>query len=128
MVAAMSKAEDTADVMSKVGIGQPVLRFEDRRLLTGEGRFMDDVNLPGQAYAVILRARHLAFWRTIRAQMSWSMVLALWRQMYYANVPTARPCSSGPIQVCHGGCPLTWRPPWPWYWRKRAPAPRMLPN
>ena len=47
MVAAMSKAEDTADGMSKVGIGQPVLRFEDRHLLTGEGRFIDDVNLPG---------------------------------------------------------------------------------
>ena len=58
MVAALSKAEDTADGMSKFGFGQLVLRFEGRRLLTGEGRFIDDVNLTGQAYAVILRSLH----------------------------------------------------------------------
>ena len=39
-------------------IGQPVLRKEDRRLLTGRGRFTDDVSLPRQAYAAILRAPH----------------------------------------------------------------------
>jgi len=37
------------------GIGQPVPRKEDLRLLTGKGRFSDDVNAPGQAYAVMLR-------------------------------------------------------------------------
>jgi carbon-monoxide dehydrogenase large subunit len=31
------------------GIGQPVRRREDLRLLTGRGRYSDDVNLPGQA-------------------------------------------------------------------------------
>jgi carbon-monoxide dehydrogenase large subunit len=35
-----------------------VLRFEDPRLLRGEGRFIDDVNLPGQAYAVLIRSPH----------------------------------------------------------------------
>jgi carbon-monoxide dehydrogenase large subunit len=44
--------------MAKYGIGQPVLRFEDPRLLRGEGRFIDDVNLPGQAYAVLIRSPH----------------------------------------------------------------------
>ena len=39
-------------------IGRPVLRKEDLRLLTGRGRFSDDVNLPGQAYAVMLRSPH----------------------------------------------------------------------
>ena len=38
--------------MSKYGIGQPVLRFEDPRLLRGQGRFINDVNLHGQLYAV----------------------------------------------------------------------------
>ena len=33
------------------GIGRPVARKEDAALLTGQGRFSDDVNLPGQAYA-----------------------------------------------------------------------------
>ncbi len=44
--------------MGKYGIGQPVLRFEDPRLLRGQGRFIHDVNLPGQAYAVFLRSPH----------------------------------------------------------------------
>ena len=39
-------------------IGQPVTRKEDWRLLTGRGRFSDDVNLPGQAYAVFVRSPH----------------------------------------------------------------------
>src|ERR1700758_4718219 len=38
------------------GIGKPVRRREDARLLTGAGRFADDVNLPGQAYAFLLRS------------------------------------------------------------------------
>src|ERR1051325_9962706 len=38
------------------GIGRPVRRREDLRLLTGAGRYSDDVNLPGQAYAVMLRS------------------------------------------------------------------------
>ncbi|CAN5920844.1 xanthine dehydrogenase family protein molybdopterin-binding subunit [soil metagenome] len=44
--------------MSKYGIGQPVLRFEDPRLLRGQGRYISDVNLPGQAYAVFVRSPH----------------------------------------------------------------------
>jgi carbon-monoxide dehydrogenase large subunit len=40
------------------GIGQPVRRKEDQRLITGRGEFGDDVNLPNQAYAVILRSPH----------------------------------------------------------------------
>src|SRR5579863_2111499 len=40
------------------GIGQPVRRREDLRLLTGNGRYSDDLNLPGQAYAVMLRSPH----------------------------------------------------------------------
>ncbi len=44
--------------MTKYGIGQPVSRFEDPRLLRGRGRYQDDMNLPGQAYAVFLRSPH----------------------------------------------------------------------
>src|SRR6266581_332564 len=44
--------------MEKFGIGQSVKRFEDPRLVRGEGRFHNDVNLPGQAYAVIVRSLH----------------------------------------------------------------------
>src|SRR5205809_164160 len=44
--------------MGQFGIGQPVKRFEDVRLVRGGGRFHDDVNLPGQAHAVIVRSIH----------------------------------------------------------------------
>ena len=40
------------------GIGQPVRRREDLRLLTGRGRYSDDINVPGQAYAVMVRSTH----------------------------------------------------------------------
>ena len=33
-------------------------RREDLRLLTGRGRYSDDFNLPGQAYAVMVRSPH----------------------------------------------------------------------
>src|SRR5215831_11623424 len=44
--------------MLKFGVGQPVRRFEDVRLLTGKRRYQDDANLPGQLYAVFLRSPH----------------------------------------------------------------------
>ncbi len=42
----------------KFGIGQPVSRKEDPVLLRGEGRYTDDLNLPGQVYGVMIRSRH----------------------------------------------------------------------
>lgn len=44
--------------MAKFGIGQPVSRVEDPRLLTGNGCYTADINLHGQAYAVVLRSPH----------------------------------------------------------------------
>src|SRR6266571_1190571 len=40
------------------GFGKAVRRTEDPRLLTGGGRYSDDVNLPGQAYACFVRSPH----------------------------------------------------------------------
>lgn len=42
--------------MTKFGMGQPVRRVEDPRLLTGQGRFTDDLSAPGQVHLVILRS------------------------------------------------------------------------
>ena len=42
----------------KFGIGQAVPRTEDARLLTGGGRYTDDVSLSGQAYAAFVRSPH----------------------------------------------------------------------
>jgi carbon-monoxide dehydrogenase large subunit len=44
--------------MGEFGIGQPVRRFEDKRFLSGNGRFQNDSNLLGQAYAYVLRSPH----------------------------------------------------------------------
>jgi carbon-monoxide dehydrogenase large subunit len=40
----------------KFGIGQPLRRYEDLRLLTGKGRYTDDIALPGMVPAFVLRS------------------------------------------------------------------------
>jgi len=40
------------------GIGAAVTRKEDRRFLTGTGRYTDDINQPGQVHAYFLRSPH----------------------------------------------------------------------
>ncbi|MFN6998539.1 MAG: xanthine dehydrogenase family protein molybdopterin-binding subunit [Elioraea tepidiphila] len=42
----------------RFGIGQPVPRNEDPVLLTGQGRYTDDIALPGQLWCVIVRSQH----------------------------------------------------------------------
>ncbi len=44
--------------MGEFGIGQPVRRKEDVRLLTGQGQFTDDINLDGQLYGAFVRSSH----------------------------------------------------------------------
>ena len=44
--------------IEKFAVGQAVPRVEDPMLLRGHGRYTDDVSLPGQAYAVMVRSRH----------------------------------------------------------------------
>ena len=39
-------------------IGRPLPRLEDDRLLTGKGRFTDDVALPGQLWCAFVRSPH----------------------------------------------------------------------
>ena len=49
-------AADNLNLM-KFGVGQPVPRKEDPTLLRGQGRYTDDMNLPDQAYAVMVRSQ-----------------------------------------------------------------------
>jgi carbon-monoxide dehydrogenase large subunit len=42
----------------RFGIGQAVRRVEDRRFLMGRGRYVDDINLPGQLHAAVVRSPH----------------------------------------------------------------------
>ena len=42
----------------KFGVGQPIRRLEDVRLLTGKGRYQDDQTLPRQTWCVFVRSPH----------------------------------------------------------------------
>ena len=58
---AKDRAEQlTADRLSveKFAVGQSVPRKEDPMLLRGQGHYTDDVSLPGQAYAVMVRSQN----------------------------------------------------------------------
>src|SRR6266849_4892536 len=75
-------------VAAQFGIGQAVTRFEDPRLLRGQGRFINDVNLPGQAHAVVLRSPHAhAKIRSIDTEAARRApgVLAVWTGADYAR-------------------------------------------
>ena len=47
---------ETTLSQTKFGIGQPVTRKEDPTLVRGEGAYTDDLNLPNQAYAAMVRS------------------------------------------------------------------------
>jgi carbon-monoxide dehydrogenase large subunit len=53
-----SASLENAIALQKFGVGQPVLRKEDDTLVRGKGKYTDDFNLPGQAYAWIVRSSH----------------------------------------------------------------------
>ncbi len=44
--------------MTAQGIGASVKRVEDLRFITGQGQYVDDINRPGQSYAVFVRSPH----------------------------------------------------------------------
>jgi carbon-monoxide dehydrogenase large subunit len=53
-----STALENAIALQKHGVGQPVRRKEDDTLVRGKGKYTDDFDLPGQAYAWIVRSSH----------------------------------------------------------------------
>jgi len=59
----------SATAMQARLIGQGIDRIEDRRLLRGEGAFVDDLHLPGQLHAVILRSA-VAHGRLLRVDVT----------------------------------------------------------
>ena len=50
--------DDRTLALAKFAIGQPVPRAEDPVLVRGEGRYTDDIALPGQVYAAFVRSPH----------------------------------------------------------------------
>jgi len=55
-------------------VGQSIPRLEDERFLTGTGQFTADIDLPGQAFAVVVRSPHAhALIRSIDAAEAFAM-------------------------------------------------------
>ncbi|TMK36639.1 MAG: xanthine dehydrogenase family protein molybdopterin-binding subunit, partial [Alphaproteobacteria bacterium] len=44
--------------MNEAHIGRSLRRLEDSRFLTGQGRFVDDIDMPGQLHGIVLRSPH----------------------------------------------------------------------
>jgi aerobic carbon-monoxide dehydrogenase large subunit len=83
-------------IVEKYAVGQSVRRVEDVRLLQGLGRYSDDVRLPRQVAAAIVRATH-AHARIVRVDAAAAEaapgVLAVWTEADLAadglgNLPT----------------------------------------
>src|SRR3954451_19129152 len=76
-----SASLDNAIALQKFGVGQSVLRKEDDTLVRGKGKYTDDFNLPGQAYAWIVRSTHAhGFIKRIDTSAAKAMpgVLGIW--------------------------------------------------
>ncbi len=91
------------------GVGAPVRRREDFRLLTGGGTFSDDVSLPAQLHAVMVRSAHA------HARLASVDVSAAARAPGVAAVLTARDYAADGLRgIAHGANPagaVDWRGP-----------------
>jgi carbon-monoxide dehydrogenase large subunit len=88
-----------ASANMKFGVGQPIRRVEDRRLLTGKGRYQDDQTFHRQAWCVFVRSPHAH--ATIRsidtdAASRASGVLAVYTGADYANDGLSMPKAAMP--------------------------------
>ena len=119
-------------------LGRPLRRTEDRRLITGAGRYVDDLEPPGTLHAVFVRCREahavLGAIDTEAARTSPGVVgvfsasdLGLDRAMpnthpnpLILHNRQARPLASQ--EVCHVGEPVAW------WWRPPAGPPSTPPN
>src|SRR5262249_61155109 len=72
-------------------IGQPIDRAEDRRFLTGSGRFVDDLERDGMLHAVVLRSA-VAHGRIVLIDAS----RALARAGVHAGITAAEIRAAGP--------------------------------
>ncbi len=98
-------SHSSGSVPIKFGVGQPVRRFEDVRLVTGQGRYQDDITLPRQAYSVFLRSPHAhARIRSIdtNAAAAAPGVLAVYTGQEYAAAGLGMPKAAMPRKKADG--------------------------
>ncbi len=84
----------------KFGIGQPALRVEDPRLVTGQGRYTDDVQPAGCTHAVVVRSPHahasftVRDLREVRAMPGVLLVLTYADVSRYGGLPCGAPATN----------------------------------
>src|SRR3954464_5941439 len=88
------------------GIGAAVPRVEDHRLLTGRGRYVDDMPLPNVAFAYVVRSPH-AHARIARidkrpALGAPGVLVVLTGEDAVAERLSGLPCASFPSHVATG--------------------------
>jgi carbon-monoxide dehydrogenase large subunit len=100
---------------TKFGIGQPVPRSEDPKLLRGEGRYTDDINLPDQLYCVMVRSGH-AHGRILGIDTDAARAMPGVLGVFTGNDLVAAGfgiMSAGIIQKNQDGSPMAHPPQWP---------------
>ena len=88
-----------ASATVKFGIGQPIRRVEDLRLLTGKGRYQDDQTMHRQTWCIFVRSPHAhALIRSINTDDASRApgVLAVYTGADYANDGLSMPKASMP--------------------------------
>ena len=91
--------DDIAAAPVKFGVGQPIRRLEDVRLLTGKGRYQDDLTLHRQTWCVFVRSPHAhAKIRSIDTEAARRApgVLAVYTGTDYVNDGIAMPKAAMP--------------------------------
>jgi len=99
---------ETDIALQKFGVGQPVRRKEDDTLVRGKGSYTDDISLPGQAYAWMIRSTHAhGILKNIDADTARSMpgVLGVWTGKDFADAGY-NPFTSGLPLKSRDGSPL----------------------
>ena len=109
--------------MTKFGLAQPVRRVEDPRLLKGNGRYTDDIVLPGMLHGIVLRSPHAA--AKLGAINTTAAASVAGR---YGNLYRGRPECRRHRPRCHAPhrCKTATAPPWPtrhiWRWPREPSA------
>jgi aerobic carbon-monoxide dehydrogenase large subunit len=88
-----------ASATVKFGVGQPIRRVEDLRLLTGKGRYQDDQTMHRQTWCIFVRSPHAhALIRSINTDDASRApgVLAVYTGADYANDGLSMPKASMP--------------------------------
>ena len=108
--------------------GAPVQRNVDDRLLTGRGRYIDDIELPGALHAAFLRspfARAKILSIDVSAAEALPGVVAVHTAGTIGHLDQPmpllipHPCLRSPATTCT----MSARP-WRWWWRSTAMSPR----